>query len=116
MSTAAAEKATKLIALASSSNLEEARTAAYQACRVIRENKLVVSVALVKPPKITTSTTGYGIHDAGAPVVHLSSNGHNSVCGKSLTHAVNFYWLGRIPTLRNCCTVCVESALKAQKK
>lgn len=39
------DRVTKLIALAGSSNLNEARTAAYQACKLIREHKLVVTEA-----------------------------------------------------------------------
>lgn len=40
-----ADRVAKLIALASSPNEHEARTAAYQACRIIRENGLVVLAA-----------------------------------------------------------------------
>lgn len=45
-----ADRARKLIALAASSSLEEARTAAWQAARLIRDHGLVIAATAPSPP------------------------------------------------------------------
>lgn len=49
MNPGAVDKARKLIALTSSSHIEEARTSAYLACKLIRENGLLVVAELPRP-------------------------------------------------------------------
>lgn len=108
----AIDKAKKLIALSASSSSEEARTAAYQACKLIRENKLALGPPLPEPAR------GMKIpkRDPDKPLVHLSSSGYTSLCSKSLAHEINFYTLDKIPTLQNVCEDCLRDAIHLKRR
>jgi hypothetical protein len=101
------DRVEKLVALAGSSSIEEARTAAYQACKLIRENKLSI-----KEPKDDHEAAWIrdmqNKHDPNAPLVHFSTNSHSALCGTRLTNGVNYYLTDHVTTLRNACHDCVR--------
>lgn len=103
------DRVKKLIALASSPNLEEARTAAFQACKLIREHELVVvrkeATRTLDVPSVIPKP------DPDNPTVHLSTNGTVSACKKPLGDGVCYYAPNRIPTLRNVCPSCIHEVL-----
>lgn len=86
---AALDKAQKLIALSASPNTEEARTAAYQACKLIREHNLTISVKpTITLPNIKTATSA---------AVHLTANDRTALCLTPLTHGVNYFHVAAFP-------------------
>lgn len=97
------EKALRLVALAASSNLEEARTAAYQACKLIREHELLKEEK--KPLPVVSATIQI---DAPPPTteVHLTRNGLKTFCGTALEHGENFLFSDQV------CFKCLELRTK----
>ena len=108
------DRVTKLIALASSPNAEEARTAAHKACALIREHKLVVEAR--EEDKESSWIDDLREERGAGPVVHLSSNGHTAACGAYLGNGVNFFWMDKIPTLRKCCSPCVRALVGSRRR
>ncbi|MCP9859796.1 MULTISPECIES: DUF2786 domain-containing protein [unclassified Cyanobium] len=86
----AAEKVRKLVAMSASPHLEEARTSAYLACRLIREHGLQVSG---QPPSAASAP---GVPTAGVPHrqptadshgfcrIRVRHPGHCRCCGKPI--------------------------------
>lgn len=108
MSSTAIDLATKLIALSSSSHEEEARTAAFQACKIIRENKLVVMTEKATEENRLLDELSKIKRDPGLPLVHLTGDERRGACGVSLISGINYYWTDKIATLNNCCIECVR--------
>ena len=60
----AAEKVRKLVAMSASPHLEEARTSAFLACRLIREHGLQIATHRPSPAKPTAAT---GVEEGQGP-------------------------------------------------
>ncbi len=107
------DKVTKLIALTSSPNREEARTSAYQACKLIRENKLSVvtqaSKASTEPVRAPAAgywdkvpdfsrAGGFTPVETSSGVVFCNakfSGGQCGECGELITKGSRIVWYPR---------------------
>jgi hypothetical protein len=81
----AAEKVRKLVAMSASPHLEEARTSAFLACRLIREHGLQIAThrpSPAKPPAATGVEQGQG--PAGFRRIRVRHPGHCRCCGKPI--------------------------------
>lgn len=81
----AAEKVRKLVAMTASPHLEEARTSAFLACRLIREHGLQIAThrpSPAKPPAATGVEQGQG--PAGFRRIRVRHPGHCRCCGKPI--------------------------------
>ena len=81
----AAEKVRKLVAMSASPHLEEARTSAFLACRLIREHGLQIAThrpSPAKPPAKAGVEQGQG--PAGFRRIRVRHPGHCRCCGKPI--------------------------------
>ena len=81
----AAEKVRKLVAMSASPHLEEARTSAFLACRLIREHGLQIAThrpSPAKPPAATGVEQGQG--PEGFRHIRVRHPGHCRCCGKPI--------------------------------
>ena len=81
----AAEKVRKLVAMSASPHLEEARTSAFLACRLIREHGLQIAThrpSLAKPPERAGVEQGQG--PAGFRRIRVRHPGHCRCCGNPI--------------------------------
>ena len=81
----AAEKVRKLVAMSASPHLEEARTSAFLACRLIREHGLQIAThrpSHAKPPVATGMEQGQG--QAGFRRIRVRHPGHCRYCGSPI--------------------------------
>jgi len=109
------EKVVRLIALASSDNEGEARNAAIKACALIREHKLLVlDAGDVKESEWVQDLREE--RSTGGPTVHISSDGRRGLCGAYMGHGVNYFWLDKVPSLRNCCSECVREFIGSRRR
>ena len=81
----AAEKVRKLVAMTASPHLEEARTSAFLACRLIREHGLQIATHRPSPAKPTAAT---GVEEGQGPAgfrrIRVRHPGHCRCCGKPI--------------------------------
>lgn len=104
------ERAQKLIALSASPNANEARNAAFEACKLIRENRLTLH------EELSFDFDAYLQHAVRVrkyDYVHISNNDRRSLCNTSLTDGVNFFRVehrpkGSLP--KNLCPTCLKKA------
>jgi hypothetical protein len=82
----AAEKVRKLVAMSASPHLEEARTSAFLACRLIREHGL--QIATHRPPSPAKSPVTAGVEQGQGPAgfrrIRVRHPGHCRCCGKPI--------------------------------
>lgn len=81
----AAEKVRKLVAMSASPHLEEARTSAFLACRLIREHGLQIATHRPSPatsPAATGVEQGQGT--TGFRRIRVRHPGHCRCCGKPI--------------------------------
>jgi hypothetical protein len=81
----AAEKVRKLVAMSASPHLEEARTSAFLACRLIREHGLQIAThrpSPAKPPERAGVEQGQG--PAGFRRIRVRHPGHCRCCGSPI--------------------------------
>ena len=86
MSSALATKATKLIALAASNRLEEARTAAHIACALIRDHGL----RIVDPNDAPASAPP--VDESPRRVIRARYDGACSACGARWREGAQIAW------------------------
>lgn len=102
------DKVEKLISLASSPNKEEARTSAYQACKLIREHdlKVVEQTSQAQPVEPVSIYGSYGsvdfsspepfskVADTGSDVVFCQArfNSKCAYCGDSVVKGSRIVW------------------------
>jgi len=82
----AAEKVRKLVAMSASPHLEEARTSAFLACRLMREHGLQIAThrpSPAKPPERAGVEQGQG--PAGFRRIRVRHPGHCQCCGNPIT-------------------------------
>ena len=81
----AAEKVRKLVAMTASPHLEEARTSAFLACRLIREHGLQIATHRPSPAKPTAAT---GVEEGQGPAgfrrIRVRHPGHCRCCGNPI--------------------------------
>jgi hypothetical protein len=81
----AAEKVRKLVAMTASPHLEEARTSAFLACRLIREHGLQIATHRPSPAKPTAAT---GVEEEQGPAgfrrIRVRHPGHCRCCGNPI--------------------------------
>jgi len=81
----AAEKVRKLVAMSASPHLEEARTSAFLACRLIREHGLQIATHRPSPAKPTAAT---GVEEGQGPAgfrrIRVRHPGHCRCCGNPI--------------------------------
>ena len=81
----AAEKVRKLVAMTASPHLEEARTSAFLACRLIREHGLQIAPHRLSPPKPPAKAgVEQGQGPAGFRRIRVRHPGHCRCCGKPI--------------------------------
>ncbi len=81
----AAEKVRKLVAMTASPHLEEARTSAFLACRLIREHGLQIATHHPSPAKPTAATgVEQGQGPAGLRRIRVRHPGHCRCCGSPI--------------------------------
>jgi hypothetical protein len=81
----AAEKVRKLVAMTASPHLEEARTSAFLACRLIREHGLQIATHRPSPAKPTAAT---GVEEGQGPAgfrrIRVRHPGRCQCCGNPI--------------------------------
>ena len=78
-------KALKLVAMSASPHLEEARTSAFLACRLIREHGLQITTHRPSPAKPPVATGVEQGHGPGAfRRIRVRHPGHCRCCGKPI--------------------------------
>jgi len=81
----AADKVRKLVAMSASSHLEEARTSAFLACRLIREHGLQVTVHRPSPAKPPVGTrVEHGPDPVGFRRIRVRHPGRCRCCGSPI--------------------------------
>ena len=86
----AAEKVRKLVAMSASPHLEEARTSAFLACRLIREHGLQIATHRPAAQPTTPASSGTaGVQTAGETSgfrrIRVRHPGHCRCCGSPIT-------------------------------